>query len=72
MNIYELRCGSLLYYVAANDEEHATEQGQDASRFPDMHFLPFTVKMIEVEGYVITAEPIFIEEAPKRRKRGGE
>jgi hypothetical protein len=37
-----------------------------------MHFLPFTTKQIEVDGVVITAEPIFTEEAPKRRKRGGE
>ena len=58
MNIYELRSGMLIYYVAADNEDDAREQGQDAQRFPDMHFLPFSVKRIEVEGAKITVKRV--------------
>jgi hypothetical protein len=74
MNVYELRSGMLIYHVAAHDEDHAREQGQDPQRFPDLHFLPFNVKKIEVEGFTITATSNMPEtgdtEATVPRRRG--
>ncbi|OAS19252.1 hypothetical protein [Paenibacillus oryzisoli] len=69
MNVYQLKSGMLQYYVAAEDEEHANEQGMDAQRFPDLHFLPFIATKVEVEGVTIVATSNDQVEDPKTRKQ---
>lgn len=56
MNVYELVAGNLRHFVVAADEQAAREQGEDPERFPDIHFRPFEVKLVQVEGYTITVK----------------
>lgn len=58
MNIYELECGYIRRFVAAEDEQDAYAKGTDAQLNPDLHYLPFTIRLVEVEGYTITATPV--------------
>lgn len=53
MNIYELSLGFTKHFVAANDEQHAYEQGTDAEKFPDIHYLPFIITQVVVPGVTI-------------------
>lgn len=61
MNVYELSLGFTKHWVAANDEKHAYEIGTDPEKFPDIHYLPFNVTKVEVQGHTINvtadAEP---------------
>jgi len=57
LNVYRLAVGHIEHFVAARDEQDAYKQGADPARFPDMHFLPFTITKIEVPGYDITVTP---------------
>lgn len=54
MNIYLLESGSVSRYIVAESEEHAREIGSDPKQHPDLHFRPFKVKLVEVEGYTIS------------------
>lgn len=69
MNVYEISFGHLKHFVAAESEEDAYSQGTDPETFPDLHFRPFEVRQVEVEGYTITVTQEAGVEAPKRRKR---
>lgn len=74
MNLYLLSAGNIRYYVAAPDEQGAYEQGTDPQRFPDLHYRPFEIDLIQVEGYTITVTPEAQETqetAPKRKKAAG-
>lgn len=66
MNVYELSFSHIRHFVAAKDEEHAREQGQDPEKFPDLHFRPFDVTLVEVEGHTITVKPDSAEASKKR------
>jgi hypothetical protein len=55
MNVYELSLGFTKHFVAARDEEHAYEQGTDAEKFPDIHYLPFVITQVTIPGVTITA-----------------
>lgn len=55
MNVYELSLGFTKHFVAARDDEHAYEQGTDAERFPDIHYLPFIITQVTIPGFTITA-----------------
>lgn len=57
MHVYELIFGNIRHYVAAQDEQDAYAQGTDPERFPDLHFRPFEIHKVEVEGYTITVTP---------------
>ena len=54
MNIYELSLGFTKHFVAATDEQHAYEQGTDAERFPDIHYLPFNITQVMIPGHTIS------------------
>ena len=79
LNIYELVFGHIRHFVAAVDEEDAYAQGTDPERFPDLHFRPFEMRKVEVEGYTITVTPnepqeadttvYDAEETPRRRRK---
>ena len=72
MNIYELSLGFTKHFVAANDEQHAYEQGTDPERFPDIHYLPFTVTKVEIPGHTISVTKDEADEPEQTTtKRGG-
>lgn len=58
MNIYQLRFGYMEYFVAAESMEEAYNIGTDPEKFPDIHFLPFEIKQVEVPGYDISVTAI--------------
>lgn len=76
MNVYELECGYTRHFVAAETEQEAYEKGTNPELYPDIHYLPFTIRLVEVPGYTITAvadeEPLLNGEEPKRRGRRGQ
>ena len=69
MNIYELSIGTNKHFVAATDEQHAYEQGTDPEKFPDIHYLPFTITKVEVPGYTITVTKNEPDEPTTKRGR---
>lgn len=72
MNIYQLSFGNIKHFVAAKDDQEAYEQGTDPEKFPDLHFRPFEITLVQVEGYTITAtqdKPEKDAEAPRRGRR---
>jgi len=79
LNIYELVFGHIRHFVAAVDEEDAYAQGTDPERFPDLHFRPFEIHKVEVQGYTITVtqnapqtekeDVTEADEAPRRGRR---
>lgn len=72
MNVYELTFGNIKYFVVAENEQDAYEQGTDPDKFPDLHFRPFEITLVQVEGYTITAtsnSPEKPVEAPRRGRR---
>jgi len=69
LNVYRLEFGAIEYFVVAKDEDDAYRQGMDPVRFPDMHFLPFTIRKVEVPGYVITARPVQPEKPPQETEQ---
>lgn len=72
MNVYELECGYIRYFVAATSEEEAYEKGTNPELYPDIHYLPFTIRLVEVPGYAITATPNDEQQSsdePRRRGR---
>lgn len=54
MNIYMLISGNLRCFVAAESEEDAYAQGTDPEKHPDLHFRPFEIVPVQLEGYTIT------------------
>lgn len=74
MNVYELTYGHIRHFVAAKDEQDAYEQGTDPNKFPDLHFRPFDIHLVAVEGYeiAVTASKAEKEKAePAPRNKGG-
>lgn len=77
MQVFELVYGYIRHFVAAKDADDAYRQGTDPERFPDLHFRPFEIIPVTVEGYTITAIPNAAEvaqnasddAAPKRGRR---
>lgn len=69
MNIYELSIGATKHFVGATDEQDAYDQGTDASRFPDIHFLPFQITKVDVPGCTITVKSDNEDAAPRRSRR---
>jgi hypothetical protein len=57
MHVYELSFGAIKHFIAAKDEGQAYEKGTDPKLFPDIHYLPFTITQVKVEGYDITLTP---------------
>lgn len=55
MQVFELVSGYIRHFVAAKDADDAYRQGTDPERFPDLHFRPFDIIPVTVEGYTITA-----------------
>lgn len=55
MQVYELVFGNIRHFVAAENAEDAYKQGTDPEQFPDLHFRPFEIIPVTVEGYTITA-----------------
>jgi hypothetical protein len=54
MNIYRLAHGTTEHIIPAVDEQDAYKQGTDPDKFPDIHYLPFTITQIVVPGHTIT------------------
>jgi hypothetical protein len=57
MNIYELSFGIIRKFIVAKDEQEAYNIGTNADLHPDIHFRPFEIVPIEVEGYTVTVTP---------------
>ena len=55
MQVFELVYGYIRHFVAAKDADDAYRQGTDPERFPDLHFRPFEIIPVTIEGYTITA-----------------
>lgn len=76
MNVYELSFGHIKHFVVASserdegDETSAYTQGQDPEAFPDLHFRPFEIRKVEVEGYTIAVTPD-VQEGVESPRRGG-
>lgn len=57
MHIFELEAGSIRRFVVAEDEDNARSIGSDPAKHPDLHFRPFVVRKVELQGYTITVTP---------------
>lgn len=70
MNLYALTAGNIRYYVAAEDEQGAYDQGTDPQLFPDLHFRSFAVEQITVEGFTVSLKQSSQEGAETVTGRG--
>ena len=57
MKLFELCIGDLRRLVPAESAEEARRIGQDPTKHPDIHFMPFEVREFVLPGYVITVTP---------------
>jgi hypothetical protein len=57
MNVYELSFNHIRTFIVAESEEDARKIGEDPAQYPDLHFRPFEVVKVEVEGYAIEIKP---------------
>jgi hypothetical protein len=57
MKLFELCIGDLRRLVSAESAEEARRIGQDPTKHPDIHFMPFEVREFVLPGYVITVTP---------------
>ena len=67
MNVYQLHFGNIKHYVAAEDEQDAYAQGTDPELFPDLHFRPFQIEQVEIEGFTISVTENASSEQPKNK-----
>lgn len=61
MKLFELLFGNLRKFVAAEEADHAKAIGEDPEVSPDLHFRPFEVIEIQVEGFEITVNPVEVD-----------
>jgi len=66
MKLFELCIGDLRRLVPAESAEEARRIGQDPTKHPDIHFMPFEVREFVLPGYVINVVPASGAEPPPR------